>query len=235
MQPALRSCPTPRPAADAGGMFRAALATVGLALWQLVAGAPAAAQDRAGVFDHYVLALTWMPAFCALDGDRRGDPRCAAGQRAGWMVHGLWPQHRGGTWPEYCQTARRPPSRAETAAEAALFGSSGAAWHQWNKHGRCTGLEARDYYALTRAALARVVLPEVFARVDRPLSIAPAVIEEAFAQANPAFGPETMVVTCRQDLLVELRLCLTRDLAPRPCDPEMRACALRAVRLLAPR
>jgi ribonuclease T2 len=198
----------------------------------LLMALPVAAQDRAGAFDHYVLALTWMPAFCAMEERGRDDPRCAAGRRMGWMLHGLWPQHRGGAWPEYCPTAQRSPSRTETAAQADLFGSGGAAWHQWNKHGRCTGLSADDYYALSRQAMAQLRLPALFERVDRALQVAPQAIEEAFVADNPGVTPEMMVTTCRQRTLVEVRLCLNRDLSPRPCDSEMRACTLRAAELL---
>jgi len=225
--------PLPRPVPPAPR--RRALVPLLVAVLTLAAAVlpgPAPAQDRAGAFDHYILALTWMPAFCATDGAGRDDPRCTPGRREGWRVHGLWPQHRGGRWPEYCPTAQRAPSRAETAAQAGLFGTPGAAWHQWNKHGRCTGLSAGDYYALTLAALDRLTLPEVFARIDRELRLEPAVIAAAFAEVNPAITPDMMVTTCRRDLLVELRICLTRDLAPRPCDTELRSCRLRSARLL---
>lgn len=203
------------------------------ALLALVLSATApAAQDRAGAFDHYILALTWMPAFCALDDRGPTDPRCARGRRAGWMLHGLWPQHAGGTWPEYCQTAQRNPSRTETAAQSDVFGTGGSAWHQWNKHGRCTGLSAADYYALSRRALDGLRLPALFDGVDRPLRVAPQVIEEAFLAENPGLTEDMLVTTCRRDTLVELRLCLNRDLSPRPCDAEVRSCTLRAADLL---
>jgi len=194
---------------------------------------PASAQDRAGQFDHYLLALSWMPAFCTAQGDRRNDPRCAPGTGLGWMVHGLWPQHAGGGWPEYCPTSERAPSRRETAAQVDLFGASGPAWHQWNKHGSCTGLSAADYYALTREALARLVLPEVFTAIRAPVSVAPEVVEAAFIAANPGLTHETMITTCRHDALVELRLCLTRTLEPRPCDAALvrRECTRAAARL----
>lgn len=206
-----------------------------IAVWLLAL--PAAAQDRAGQFDHYLLALSWMPAFCMLEGDRRDDPRCAPGTGLGWTVHGLWPQHAGGGWPEYCPTSERAPSRRQTAAQTDLFGAAGSAWHQWNKHGRCTGLSAAGYYALTREALGRLALPDIFAAVRAPLSVAPEVIEAAFIEANPGLTPDMMITTCRNDALVELRLCLTRDLTPRPCDPALirRACALSSVRLEAVR
>jgi ribonuclease T2 len=204
------------------------LGIMALALWLMVAAPLGAQGNRAGEFDHYLLALTWMPSFCALEGDGRDDPRCAPGRRAGWMLHGLWPQHPGGAWPEYCQTPHRAPSRMQTAAQAWLFGTSGAAWHQWNKHGRCTGLPAQDYFALSARAMEQLTLPPVFEAVERGLRIDPAVIEAAFLEANPTLAPDMMLTTCRGRMVYELRLCLSRDLAPRPCDAATfaRECAL---------
>ena len=37
---------------------------------------PAAAQDRAGEFDYYVLALSWQPTWCALDGEGSAQRPC---------------------------------------------------------------------------------------------------------------------------------------------------------------
>lgn len=179
---------------------------------------PAAAQNIAGEFDHYLLALSWIPAYCAEDGDEREDPRCRDGQHIGWAVHGLWPQHADGAWPEYCNTSQRRPSRRETADQADLFGTSGSAWHQWNKHGRCTGLSAANYYRLVHEAVGRVSLPDVFQGITRELRIDPDVVEAAFIEANPDLTHDMMITSCPGGELVELRLCLTRALDPRPCD-----------------
>lgn len=194
----------------------------------------ALAQNRAGEFDHYLLALSWIPAYCADDGDERRDPRCDDGSAIGWAVHGLWPQHAGGDWPEYCATTERAPSRRETSAESDLFGTSGSAWHQWNKHGRCTGLSSRNYYRLVQEAVDRVTLPAVFGGITRELRIDPDVVEAAFIEANPGLTQDMMVTTCPQGELVELRICLTRGLDPRPCDAATirRECRLDAATLL---
>lgn len=228
-----KNMPPSHKARGPGALWSLVVALVVALIVAIPAATPAPAQDRAGVFDHYLLALSWMPAFCTIEGDRRMDTRCEPGARLGWVVHGLWPQHAGGAWPEYCHTAHRNPSRRETAGEADLFGTAGAAWHQWNKHGRCTGLSSRDYYALTRTAFAALTLPEVFSAIDEPLIVAPEVIEAAFIEVNPALSPEMMITTCRDSSIVELRLCLTRDLTPRPCDEALflRECALDAARL----
>lgn len=192
------------------------------------------AQDRPGDFDHYVLSLSWVPAYCAADGDDRNDPRCRDDARVGWAVHGLWPQNDDGTWPEYCHGLERDPSRQQTAAQADVFGTSGSAWHQWNKHGRCTGLSASAFYDLTRQALAGVTLPEIFDGVTRELSIDPDVIEAAFIEANPELTPDMMVTSCQRRNLAELRICLTRELQPRDCAPQAirRECDISGARLL---
>ncbi len=222
----------------AGGA--ALVVALALAAWVL---APAAwrGQGSADRFDYYIMAITWMPAYCDARRDNREDPRCAPGERHGWMLHGLWPQHADGTWPEYCETAHRNPARRETARQADLFGAGWAAWHQWNKHGRCSGLSAADYYALSREALARVTLPEITTASNGGSGRAERMSTEAlaagFIAANPGFDTEMLFVTCRGPVIHELRLCLTRDLAPRPCDEATRgrACRLDAAQILLPR
>ena len=200
-------------------------------LWPL----PAVANEAR--FDHYLLALTWMPSFCEIEGDARDDARCAEGSGHGWMVHGLWPQHEGGTWPEFCRTPHRNPTRRETAAQADLFGASGSAWHQWNKHGRCTGLSAPDYYALTRDALDGLTLPEDLVAPGDQRRLAPEAVIEAMVAFNPGLAPEMMVATCPRGLILELRLCLTLELEPRACDAELlsRSCPRPRIRLPGPR
>ena len=154
----------------------------GVLIWlAMVSGAWA--QDRSGEFDYYVLALSWSPNWCAYEGDARGSDQCDARHDHGWILHGLWPQyHRG--WPEYCKTAERPPSRAMTRDMADIMGTSGLAWHQWKKHGVCSGLSAPAYYALSREAYARVVRPPVFRKLDKTVKLPASVVEEAFLQSN---------------------------------------------------
>ena len=197
-----------------------------LALALMLLAAPLPAEDDvAGAFDYYVLALSWTPNWCRIEGDARDAPRCdETGE--GWSLHGLWPQYESG-WPDHCPTRHRNPSRADTAAQASLFGSGGAAWHQWNKHGRCSGLSATDYYRLSELAYGSVVRPEVFRELAEPVRLPASVVEEAFIEANPEFTPDMLTVTCRDGHIQEVRLCLTRDLEPRVCGTDvMRDCAL---------
>lgn len=187
-------------------------------LW---AGAAAAEGERAGEFDYYVLALSWTPSWCAIEGDARGSEQCAPGQGFGFTLHGLWPQYETG-WPSFCPTTERNPSRAMTRDEANLYGSSGLAWHQWNKHGTCSGLSAADYYALAELAYDRIERPTLLRQLDREVALPARVIEEAFLEVNSDFSDQMMTVTCRDGRIQEMRICLTRDLEPRMCGADIR-------------
>lgn len=199
----------------------------------LLTGMARADGGRAGEFDYYVLALSWSPTWCALEGDARGSPQCDAARDHGWVLHGLWPQyHRG--WPSHCQTAERPPSRTMTSAMEEIMGTPGLAWYQWKKHGACSGLSAPAYYALSREAYASVTRPEVFRKLKDPVKLPASVVEQAFLKANPGLEPDMLTVTCRAGRIQEVRLCLSRTLDPVPCGRDtVRDCTLKDA-LLAP-
>ena len=188
-----------------------------LLLWTTAAQS----QDRAGAFDYYVLSLSWSPSWCAREGDARQSPQCDADADFGWVLHGLWPQYESG-WPQNCPSAMTPPSRGQTAAMADIMGTSGLAWHQWNKHGVCSGLDSTDYYRLARDAFEQITRPAVLRDLDRTVTLPASLIEEAFLRDNPALTADGLTVTCAGGHIQEVRICLTRDLAPRDCAPDTR-------------
>ncbi len=197
-----------------------------LVIWLMMTLPLAAEGERAGAFDYYVLSLSWSPNWCALEGDARRSEQCDARHDHGWILHGLWPQyHRG--YPSYCTTSQRGPSRTMTEAMADIMGTSGLAWHQWKKHGRCSGLSAQAYFALSRAAYDSVLRPEVFRKLDRAVRLPARVVEEAFMKANPDMEADGVTITCKAGHIQEARICLSRDLAPVPCGQDVvRDCAL---------
>jgi ribonuclease T2 len=193
----------------------------------LTAPAAWAEGEAAGDFDYFVMALSWSPAWCALEGDARGDPQCDAGRGLTFTLHGLWPQDDPSGWPSYCRTGQRDPSRSDSAAMADIMGGSGLAWYQWKKHGRCAGLSAPDYFATMRRAYGSVTIPPVFARIDRDLTLDALIVEEAFLESNPALSADQLTVTCKAGLVQEVRICLSKDLAPRRCGADViRDCSL---------
>ena len=183
---------------------------------------PLSAQaDTAGDFDYYVLSLSWSPNWCAIEGDAKRSDQCDARHDHGWILHGLWPQYERG-YPEHCQTTERAPSRRMTADMVDIMGTAGLAWYQWKKHGTCAGLSAQEYYDQSRAAYAAIIRPDVLRRLTREIKVAPAVIEQAFLEANPGMSPDQITITCKQGHIQEARICLTKDLELRACGADVR-------------
>jgi ribonuclease T2 len=198
----------------------------GLVLACLMAGPAFADGERAGDFDYYVMSLSWSANWCALEGDGRADPQCDAGRGLTFTLHGLWPQYEDG-WPAFCRTGERDPSRSQTAAMADIMGGAGLAFYEWKKHGRCSGLSAADYFALSRRAYEAVAIPEVFEGLNRDVELPASVVEEAFLEANPGLVRDQITIICEEGMIQEARICLTKDLEPRRCGPDViRDCRL---------
>jgi len=100
------------------------------------------------------------------------------------------------------------------------MGSGGLAWHQWKKHGRCTGLSAADYFTLSREAYAKVNRPDVLRKISKPLDVPPPVLEDAFIDVNNGLTGDGVTVTCKSNQLAEIRICLDKSLNFRNCAPD---------------
>jgi ribonuclease T2 len=191
----------------------------------LLLGTTAQAKDDLPV-DYWVLALSWQPNWCALEGDDRSAPTCETGSGYGFSVHGLWPQFERG-YPSFCKTTERDPSRRMTRGMEDIMGSSGLAWYQWKKHGRCSGVSAEDYYQQSRLAFEAVKIPEVFRKLFKPVKLPASVIEEAFLESNPRLNPDDLTVKCKRGMISEVRLCLDKTLNFRKCGHDIsRDCGL---------
>ncbi|OIQ71823.1 ribonuclease I [mine drainage metagenome] len=179
-----------------------------------------------GNFDYYVLSLSWSADWCATTGDARHDPQCASGRDYAFVLHGLWPQNEQG-YPDNCHTSQRDPSRSQSAAMTDITGSAGLAWHEWQKHGRCTGLSAQAFYDTARKAYTSIAIPPELRHLNKQIDVAPSVIVDAFIAANPGLKRTMIAVTCDKGKIQEARICLTKTLQPRPCSPEAaRSCHL---------
>ena len=182
----------------------------------LLASQAFAEGETSGDFDYFVLSLGWSPTYCRLEGDARGDDQCDPRHDYSFTLHGLWPQYESG-WPSYCHTVERDPSRAETAAMADIMGSGGLAWYEWKKHGRCAGLTAHSYFAVSRQAYDNIEIPYVFLNLQKSVKIPAKVVEQAFLEANPGLDASMITITCKAGMVQEARICLTKDLSPRSC------------------
>jgi ribonuclease T2 len=200
---------------------------VALLCWFAVpVSAQGSGRDLAGQFDYYVLALSWSANWCAIEGDARGSPQCDRAEQFDWVLHGLWPQYETG-YPTDCASNFAPPSRTQTAQMGDIMGTSGLAWHQWRKHGSCSGLSPADYFALSRRAYDQITRPPVFRGVNRDITLPASLIEDAFLRDNRGLRADQITITCRQGYIQEARICLTRDLDLRRCGADViRDCSL---------
>jgi len=187
---------------------------------------PAPAQDKAGRFDYYVLALSWSPNWCDREGYARDADQCDPARDLGWVLHGLWPQYERG-YPKDCPTDEYGPSRHSAEAMADIMGADHQGRYQWRKHGRCSGLDGEEYLALSREAYGMINRPGALRRLDREVALPAHVIEEAFLQANPSLKPDMLTVTCKNGQIAEVRICLSKALVPRHCGADVvRDCTL---------
>lgn len=188
-------------------------------------------QSIPGQFDFYLLSLSWAPTFCAREGGRRArrQQECRI-PYYGFVVHGLWPQYERG-FPESCQV---PPPRLDRAIVGEMLDLMPArhlVYNEWDRHGTCSGLSARDYFATVRRAREAVTLPQQFKELQQPLVVAPEVVKDAFVKANPDLPRGGIAVACTGRRLSEVRVCLSKDLKFRAC-PDVVAHSCRRDQLL---
>jgi ribonuclease T2 len=188
-----------------------------------------ARQNEPGKFDFYLLALSWSPSFCAEAGERNSSSKsvqqqCASERPYSFVVHGLWPQYEKG-FPEFCQNPAPQLDRGIVPSMLDLMPATRLIYHEWEKHGVCSGLPARGYFETVRKARAAVKVPGEFIEPKTALNVTPDEIEEAFVKANPGLSRAGIAVTCGSTRLNEVRICLSRDLKFRDCgDVDRRAC-----------
>lgn len=192
---------------------RALAAAFLMVMMPLVTRADAAEQ---GDFDFYVLALSWSPTYCKHEGVDASPHQCRSRTPHRFIVHGLWPQYEQG-YPERCPDARQRIDRAIAVGMEDIMPSHGLVFHQWRKHGTCSGLEPSDYFALTRQAYGKVTIPKSFRSLSEGATATPAAIEKAFMAVNPGLDKNGIAVTCDRGAFEEVRICLTKDLGFQSC------------------
>jgi ribonuclease T2 len=186
----------------------------------------AAAQKPAepGHFDYFLLNLSWSPEFCATSAS---NPQCAA--HPGFVLHGLWPQNRDGTWPANCVT--HAPGPTNPSAWLDITPDLSLIAHEWTKHGTCTTLNGDTYFTLARQAYRSITIPNRFRDVDREITMKPDEIVDLFLHANTTLSAENININCENDHLTAIEVCLGKDLRPVSCTA-LRACRADVVRIL---
>ena len=179
-----------------------------------------------GAFDYYVLTLSWSPEFCHGHPDKA---ECTSGH-FGFIVHGLWPQYTNG-YPENCSTE---PGLANPSSMADIMPDAGLVGHEWTTHGTCSGLDPEAYFKLVRQAFESVTIPAQLAAPRRMFSLTPQDLKEALVAANPRLKDEDLAVSCGNNWLTGVSVCLDKNLQPRACEA-LRDCRANSIKVAAVR
>jgi len=177
-------------------------------------------------FDYYLLNLSWSPEFCHSHPDAA---ECAA--HSTFVLHGLWPQNFDGTYPENCSTA---PGPANPALFSDLYPDPGLLQHEWRAHGTCSGLSADQFFATARTAYRSIVVPQKLQSLTRQTSMTPNQVMNLFMEDNPRIPRESLALSCGNNYLTAVEICLDKQLHPVQCGP-IRSCKAVIIRIPPPR
>jgi ribonuclease T2 len=176
-------------------------------------------------FDYYLLNLSWSPEFCH---SHQTAPECA--QHLTFVLHGLWPQNNSGPYVENCSNA---PGPQDPAQYSDIYPDPGLLRHEWQTHGTCSGLAPDAFFNLARQAVHSVAIPTELTSLDHQISMPPADILNLFAKSNPSFPPDSVALSCGNNYLTAIEVCMTKTLQPTSCT-NLRSCRANTVRIPPP-
>lgn len=126
-----------------------------------------------------------------------------------------------------------PPDPSLVDSLLQYFPSRGLIQHEWQEHGTCSGLSASDYFHQAEQAYKKVQTPEALRDVSREMEVSVSELEQRFAEANHA-PAGSVKLSCHAGELVNLEMCVSKDLQFRACSASVRECPADRVTLLPP-
>lgn len=168
------------------------------------------AQAAAPQFDFYLLNISWSPEYCHT---HPSAAQCAV--HSTFVLHGLWPQNADGTWPQNCSTT---PGPADPSQYSDIYSDQSLLEHEWSKHGTCSGLSPDGYLSAARKAFQSVKIPPKLAELKTQTSLPPDQIFALVTAANPQIPREALAVSCGNNYLTAIEVCLDKNLQPMACS-----------------
>lgn len=176
-------------------------------------------------FDYYLLNLSWSPEFCH---SHQSAQECGRG--ATFVLHGLWPQNADGSYPQNCNNA---PGPADPSQYSDIYPDPGLLQHEWRTHGTCSGLSADAFFTTARSAFQSFSVPPRLAQLNTQISMPPDQILSLVTQSNPSIGAKSLALSCGNNYLTAVEVCLDKKLHPIACGT-VRSCRARTVRIPPP-
>lgn len=201
-----------------------------LCLWVGLCFAPGGtlqAQSRGtpGQFDFYLMNLSWAPEFCT----HGSGAECTEG--LGLVMHGLWPQFFTGKYPVDCSNDPPPP---DLKKDLDLIPEIGLLQHEWSKHGTCSGVGGEQFFVLEHQAFHSLITPPALQGLKQQISLNPTQLLADFYQANPKFPKGSLALSCGNNFLTAVEVCLSKNgLAPVVCRG-VSTCGATTLKIVAP-
>jgi ribonuclease T2 len=176
-------------------------------------------------FDFFLLNLSWSPEFCST---HPSATECA--QHPAFVLHGLWPQNISGPFPEHCSNA---PGPADPSQFSDIYPDPGLLQHEWQTHGTCSGLSPDAFFSAARTAFHSVAIPPRLTQLTQQISLPPAQILQLFTASNPGLPASSLALSCGNNFLTAIEVCLDKQLRPIACTA-VRSCRANTVRIPPP-
>lgn len=167
----------------------------------------------------YTLALSWSPEFCrGREGSAAHRRQCGGrAGRFGLVLHGLWPEAAGGSWPQWC-AERVSPAPDVIRPHLCMMPSERMMAHEWAKHGSCMVRTPKTYFKVAAILWRSLRLPDLDL-LSRRKGLDAGLVRQSFVAANPAWKPEQVGLSLSGNgWLEEIRLCYGKDFMPARCD-----------------
>lgn len=184
---------------------------------------PAKEPRRIKPVSGYTLAMSWSPEYCRLRKDSRRDKSQCSGDDGsfGFILHGLWPDAQGASYPQWCRSTKALPP-ALVKRNFCMMPSTRLMAKEWAKHGTCMTRRPETYFRISKIMFGAVEFPNMDRLSRKPLTVKG--LRAAFVTANDGLGADMMRFKInRRGWLEEVRLCLGKSFRPQRCPRDMRA------------
>ena len=216
-----------------GSVIVATLGIVSAPAFAVTGAADSGSHAKSQNFDYVILALSWSPTYCGANAKRANEQQCQNPANRGFVVHGLWPQANDGARLR-CSPDKGEFSKALFERALEIFPDLKLAQSQWQRHGQCFGFAPDAYLERAGAARAKLVIPERFRAIDKPVSLSPDEVSSSFRNSNPGLTSQSLSGSCRASQLVEMLVCRKSDLSGFESCPQVATRTCRATTIELP-
>jgi ribonuclease T2 len=105
--------------------------------------------------------------------------------------------------------------------------------HEWQTHGTCSGLAPDAFFALARSAEQSIHIPNELSQLSQLSTLTPAQLITLFTQSNPAIPASSIAISCGNNYLAAVEVCMDKTLKPERC-PAVKTCGGNQIRIPSP-